>query len=87
MGQLITSALIVAAVGIVAFFTSLWAYRRGLKDGLAINQGKTIEPIKTPIATVKTHMASKVNKQEDALINEGWNNIFTYDGKPQKVGE
>ena len=43
--------LSIAALGLLFLCPSLlWAYRRGLKDGLALNKGApTIEPIPTPV--------------------------------------
>jgi len=75
-------------------FFNFFAYRRGLKDGLALNQGKTIEPIKTPVAVVQKHVEERTQKKEakaaeDAMA-QGLANLMAYDGSPQakpKEGE
>jgi len=82
------------AFGLCLFFVPLWAYRRGLKDGLALNQGKTIEPIKTPVEVVQKHVEERTQKKEakaaeDAMA-QGLANLMAYDGSPQakpKEGE
>jgi hypothetical protein len=81
MSYLITGALI----GVCFFFVPLWSYRRGLKDGLAIQQGKPIEPIKTPIQAVNEYKEVKEQKKEQSIFNEGLNNLMTYDGESQEV--
>lgn len=80
--------------GLCLFILPLWAYRRGLKDGLALNQGKTIEPIKTPVEVVQKHVdnrtqAKEAKAAEDAMA-QGLANLMAYDGSPQpkpKEGE
>lgn len=68
--------------GLCLFVLPLWAYRKGLKDGLSIGKGNnTIEPIKTP---VKAYMEHKQAKKEQAVqdkFNEGLNAIFSYNAE------
>lgn len=68
----------------VAFFTSFWAYRRGLKDGLALKDNKPIEPIKSPVAVIQEHaQAKEVNKAEE-IESQFMTNLFGYDGTKQE---
>lgn len=71
---------------------NLWAYRRGLKDGLALNQGKPIEPIQNPISAIVKHVEAAAEKKEiktaNDLMSQGLANMIAYDGTDQtKVGE
>ena len=79
---------IVLAVIIAAFFIGILAYRIGLQDGLNINKGKDIEPVPNPVtATYKAVAEIKENgeqKKEEKEFNEQLNNLFGYDGTPQK---
>lgn len=68
-------------LGLCFFIVPVWAYRRGLKDGLGINQGKVIEPIRPSISTAFTQAR---DKHEMDKITEGITNILAYDGNPQK---
>ena len=76
--------------GVILLFLcpSLWfAYRQGLKDGLAVREGaKTIEPIPTPIEYVQQKKEAKKIKHESDKVTEGWNNIMNFDGTPQAKG-
>lgn len=80
--------------GLCLFILPLWAYRRGLKDGLSLNQGKPIEPIKSPVAVVQKHMDDRTQAKEakaaDDAMAQGMANLMAYDGSPQpqpKEGE
>lgn len=80
--------------GLCFFLLPLWAYRRGLKDGLALNQGKTIEPIQSPVGVIQKHMDNraqvKETKKSEDMLAEGLANLMAYDGSPQpqpKEGE
>lgn len=71
---------------------NLWAYRRGLKDGLALNQGKPIEPIQNPIKSLIEYREKQTEKKEVKQANsaqlEGFANLMSYTGDSQeKVGE
>lgn len=71
---------------------NLWAYRRGLKDGLALNQGKPIEPIQNPVKSFVEFREKATEKKEVKQANtaqlEGFANLMAYDGTDQtKVGE
>lgn len=80
-------AILSAVLGLCFFLIPLWAYRKGLKDGLAINKGKEPEPIKTPVRMVTEAREAKKNQEETDKITQGLMNILRYDGTPQKVGE
>jgi hypothetical protein len=64
--------------GLCLFILPLWAYRKGVQDGLSIQQGKPIAPIQKPL--------TKANKASDEVSKfiEGINNIMAYDGETQK---
>lgn len=66
--------------GLGLFIVPLWSYRRGLQDGLAIREGKPVEPLNLP--------KLPVTKKEETLpdpVAEGIANIFSYDGTPQEI--
>lgn len=74
--------------GLCLFILPLWAYRRGLNDGLALNQGKSIEPIKSPVAVVQKHMDERTQTKEAKAANDaiaqGLANLMAYDGSAQE---
>lgn len=80
-----------ALIGVCFFFVPIWCYRRGLKDGLALTQGKPIEPIQNPIQAVTEYRERKVEQKEAKAVNdsisEGMANIMSYTGDPQKAKE
>jgi hypothetical protein len=80
-----------ALIGVCFFFVPIWCYRRGLKDGIALNQGKPIEPIKTPVQAYEARVERKQEKKEakeaDDAMSEGLANLMAYDGTPQKAKE
>lgn len=76
--------LIGAVIGLSLFIVPMWAYRRGLQDGLAIKKDKPIEPIKAPIKTDYTK--KKEDEAHDKML-QGLQNIMQYDGTPQEVKE
>lgn len=65
------------------FFMPFLAYRKGIKDGYELANGKVPEPIKTPIKVVKDFVKDKEKQKEVDKVVEGWNNIMNYDGTPQ----
>lgn len=69
-------------------FFNFFAYRRGLKDGLALNQGKPIEPIQNPVVAFTEYREQKAEKKEVKAANdsltEGLANLMSYNGDPQK---
>jgi len=71
-------------VGACIFIIPLWAYRKGLKDGLAIKQDKPIEPIKTPVQVVQQVQQERKEQQEADKFMRGLQNLLSYDGTPQK---
>lgn len=76
----------IAAIALLFLCPSLlWAYRKGLKDGLAINNGaKTVEPIRSPARIISDRREAKEKKADNDLIAQGMANIFGYTGDPQK---
>lgn len=74
--------------GLCLFILPLWAYRRGIRDGLELNQGKTPEPIKSPVQAITEHrerkQEKKQNKEAEDALAEGLANLMSYNGDPQK---
>jgi hypothetical protein len=62
----------------------LWAYRRGLKDGLALKDNKPIEPIKTPVQVIHERTEAKQVSEEEKTQSQFMTNLFGYDGNTQK---
>ena len=77
--ELITGAIL----GLCFFMLSFWAYRRGIKDGIALNNGKAIQPIQTPIQAVKKHTEAKTDDKKQQ--EEGIQNIMNYDPFAKEV--
>lgn len=77
--------LIIGIVTAVLFSCShVWIYRRGLKDGKALSEGKPIEPIKTPVqAFNEVKQAKEISKEEKEQV-QFMNNLFEYTGEVQK---
>lgn len=76
--------IIGAIMGLCFFTVPFWCYRRGLKDGLALNDNRPIEPIKTPLAAIHEAKEAKEIKIENDKIQQGIQNILNFDGTPQK---
>lgn len=80
-----------AVLGLCFFVGGLWAYRRGIKDGLAMSKGNDLPPIDTPIEAiqkrVESHQQAKEAKEQQDSMTDGIMNILAYDGTPQKVGD
>lgn len=74
------NSILIIATFIVAFFMAFYTYRRGLKDGLNINNGaKAIEPVKTPANSLKEYLEQrKQNKVNDKMLEDVMN-IMNYD--------
>ncbi len=62
----------------------LWAYRRGLKDGLALNNNKPIEPIKTPVAVIQEVKKAKAASEIEEKTAQYLENLLNYTGETQK---
>jgi hypothetical protein len=60
------------------------SYRRGLQDGIAISQGKPLEPFKGPIKVIQEHKEQKIIKEKQDKQRQGILNILAYDGRPQE---
>jgi hypothetical protein len=77
-----------AILGLCFFMVPLWAYRKGLKDGLAINRGAgNIEPIRSPIQIMKQQKEVKAAKIQQDKMLEGLQNLLSYDGSKQEGSE
>lgn len=62
----------------------LWAYRRGLKDGLALKDNKPIESIKTPVSVINEVRQVKEASKEEDIQSQFMTNLFGYSGETQK---
>jgi hypothetical protein len=62
----------------------LWAYRRGLNDGLALKDNKPIEPIKTPVQVIHEATQAKEATVEERTQAQFMENLLRYSGEPQK---
>lgn len=77
--------LIIGIVTAVLFSCShVWIYRRGLKDGKALSEGKPIEPIKTPVQAFNEVKQAKEVSREEETQAQFMNNLFEYTGEVQK---
>lgn len=80
--------ILVIAAFIAAFIMSFYTYRRGLKDGLAIQNGaKTIETVKTPVSTFKEFVEHREQRKAQDEFMEAARNIMFYDEDAPKEGE
>lgn len=77
--------ILIAVICMAAFFTSLWSYRRGLKDGLALNDNKHIEPIKTPVQVIHERTSAKEISEAEKAQAKFIENLFAYTGNTQEV--
>jgi hypothetical protein len=73
-----------AAMAVLFSCLLLWAYRRGLKDGISIKADQPVEPIKTPIKIMQENKQAEEAKAANAKITEGLANILNFNGTPQK---
>lgn len=73
--------------GVVFGLCLLFTYIAGLKQGLKLAQGKPPEQIIKPIQDIVANHAAKEATAETDRIIEGWNNIMSYTGEPQKPQE
>ena len=62
----------------------LWAYRRGIKDGLALKDNKPIEPIKSPVSVIKEVRQAKETKVKEDTDLQFMTNLFGYSGERQE---
>lgn len=83
--------IIGASLGLCFFIGSLWAYRRGVKDGMAMAKGNTPPPIQTPVQAVQSRVEArkeaKAAKEQEDAVTTGLMNLLAYNGDPQKAGE
>lgn len=83
-----TTALIATGAAMLLFLcpSLLWAYRRGLRDGLALNQGaKTIKPIRSPLQVMEQRREAKDKEDPpetfiDSLL-KGHANMMAFTGE------
>lgn len=88
---MIIGACLGVVIGLCLFILPMWAYRRGIQDGITLSEGKTPPPIKTPIQAVVERVERRKgevkSQHEQDKISQGLMNILSYDGTPQKEGE
>ena len=76
--------ILIAIICMVAFFTSIWCYRRGLKDGLSLKNDNRIEPIKTPVQAFNEVKEAKEIKVKEDTDLQFMTNLFGYSGERQE---
>lgn len=64
----------------------LFAYRLGLKDGMAVSKGQKPEPIKGPVAMAMEYKRDKEQQKQTDEIAQGLANLLSYNGDPQEKG-
>lgn len=74
-------------LGLIFFIVSIYAYTLGLKHGKALSNGNVPTININPIEAVKKHIEAKEEKKQADIVAQGWENIFSYDGTPQKEVE
>jgi hypothetical protein len=72
---------------ICGLFCGYVIYKQGVKDGIALSKGKEVTVIPNVIQAVKDHKEQKETKEEEKAILAAADNLFSYDGFKQKVGE
>lgn len=72
----------------LGFFSCLFllAYERGITIGMRAVKGIEPPEIKNPVQVITEAKEAKQQKVVDDLFTQGVNNIFNYDGNPQKEG-
>ena len=73
-----------AIISVGFTYLGLWLYRRGLKDGLALNNNKPIEPIKTPVAVIQEVKKAKAASEIEEKTAQYLENLLNYTGETQK---
>jgi cbb3-type cytochrome oxidase subunit 3 len=79
-----------AVMGLCFFLVSLWAYRRGIKDGQALKDNLPLPDIKTPakavsevVGHIEHRQESKKVQAENAKVNQYLQNLLSFDGTKQ----
>jgi hypothetical protein len=74
-------------LGLVLFLCCIISYTLGLKHGKQLSNNITPKLDINPVKAYKEHKEAKEEKKEIDKVAEGWQNILTYTGDPQKEGE
>lgn len=84
---------LMTAMSLLGICMGLFLYRQGVRDGLAMQKGQEPEPITTPVKLLSDYRESKSArleameaKVESDKIEQGWENIFAYEGEKQFGG-
>ncbi len=77
--------LLIFAAAVAVFFMGLWTYRKGLQDGLAVNKGRDLLPIKGPIQAVMEAKQAADGQKRNAEIFKGLSDMINYTG--DKAGD
>jgi len=72
---------------ICGLFCGYVIYKQGVKDGITLSKGKEVTVIPNVIQAVKVHKEKKEAKTEEKELLSSIENMFSYDGTKQKVGE
>lgn len=75
-----------AFLGALFFVVPLWAYMRGVRDGMGMAKGIPPEPLQTPVQAYTEGRAARETKEQDRRMVEGMESIFSYTGFPKGVG-
>jgi len=80
--------IIGAIIGLCFFCIPMWCYRRGLQDGIKLNNKEPIQPIKMPVTVIQDYKETKETKKKNDTFVEGFNNMMNFQpGISQKEGE
>jgi hypothetical protein len=74
-------------LGLIFFIATIKAYSLGLQHGKQISNGNTPKLELNPVTAIKQHIEAKAEKEQADMVSQGWENIFAYDGTPQKEVE
>lgn len=75
------------ALGLFFFIVCVKSYTLGLKHGKQLGNNNIPTVNLNPIKAYKEHKEAEEEKKEIDKFTEGWQNIFSYTGDPQKEGE
>lgn len=62
--------ILYAIFGLCFFIVPIWAYRKGLQDGLNIKQNKPMQQIKTPLKIAKMYTEERKETKKEREKNE-----------------
>ena len=72
---------------ICGLFCGYVIYSKGVKDGIAVSKGKEVTIVPNPVKEVKKSVKLKKETEEEKQFMQAFDNLMSYDGTKQKVGE